>query len=609
MKNSGEQFIHKIDSKLHTSQPVEHEKKRKKRADGAVSQKPADKLTDWFRVLERTHSHTDPAVNERIRQYYHKEHVIKPEDIPEGYFENQKRLAKELGHGEIEITDELRQQNTEVIISDQKSTLNNWVDYLSSSDSSSYPMWAKYWAFKNMVKLSSYDKEKKAFGKRDKGTVAPFPDLNREALAYVVDIIVKKANKEHIPVEQDNFELQNLIYGESFAKLYAYAIEKVTPTKEGELTSTKGKWVKYNKDSDHMPLVQSLQGHGTGWCTAGESTAQVQLQGGDFYVYYSYDKDNKPTVPRAAIRMQGDSIGEVRGIAKEQNLDPYISGVVKKKLAEFPDGKDYEKKTSDMNHLTQIDNKVKLSQPLTKGDLIFLYELDGSIEGFGYQKDPRIEEIRKTRNLQEDAPIVFNCAPNEIAYKQKDVNKNTKAYIGPLFSGIFTKNIEYIYTSFPEGKITKMETTIGGMNKEELIKELENNSRISDYAKQMMDNPDFIVSKKQEQIPLIKLTVKALGFPNGATTNEIYKRADELSLDLCPAETGPQLRLQFIDQPIGTWIYIGMKQISVAHGNPDVFVVCRGLGGSRWLSSFWAGPTHVWRPGPAFVFRPRKLDA
>ncbi len=60
---------------------------------------------------------------------------------------------------------------------------------------------------------------------------------------------------------------------------------------------TEGHWVKYEQGSDHVPLVISLQGHGTGWCTAGESTAKLQLKAGDFYVYYSLDGDGQPTIP------------------------------------------------------------------------------------------------------------------------------------------------------------------------------------------------------------------------------------------------------------------------------------------------------------------------
>ena len=177
MEKFGEQFLHKKDSNLHQSEPVEHEMARKKERGEKVSQKPADKISDWLKVIEKTHMghREDPRVLERIKNYYHKEHVIKPEDVPERYFENQRRIAREQGHGDIEITDEMKEQLTEVIISDQESTLDNWVDYLSSSDSDSYPTWSKYWAFKGMLKLAAYDKEKHAFGKRSKDTVAPFP--------------------------------------------------------------------------------------------------------------------------------------------------------------------------------------------------------------------------------------------------------------------------------------------------------------------------------------------------------------------------------------------------------------------------------------------------
>lgn len=165
----GEQFIHKKYSDLHTSKAVEHEQERRKRASQETSQKPADKLSDWFNVLERTHSHHDnPAAMRRIKEYYHKKHVIRPEDIPESYFENQTRMMREQGHGDVEITDELKKQGIEVIIADQKSTLDNWIDYFTNPDSSAFPTWAKYWAFTSMLKLGSYDKEKKDSLKENK---------------------------------------------------------------------------------------------------------------------------------------------------------------------------------------------------------------------------------------------------------------------------------------------------------------------------------------------------------------------------------------------------------------------------------------------------------
>jgi hypothetical protein len=455
MENFGEQFLHKRDPKLHTSEAVEHEKERLEAREEETSQKPAEKISDWLEVIKQTHTghRDDPQVMERIKNYYHKEYVIDPNEIPEGYYENQKRLAREQGHGDIDITEEMRKQLSEVVVKDQETTLDNWTSYFTSPDADAYPMWAKYWAFTSMLKLSTFDKEKHTFAKRDKGTVAPFPDINREALAYVVDAIIKKANNEKIEATENNPELKQLLDGASFGKLYAYAIEKVTPTEKNELETTEGEWIKYEQNSDHMPLVNSLQGYGTGWCTAGESTAEAQLKGGDFYVYYSNDKEGKPTIPRVAIRMNENKIGEVRGIAHDQNMDPYIGDVVKEKLAQFPDGKQYEKKEADMKLLTKIENKTKKGENLNKDELLFIYEIDSKIEGFGYQRDPRIEEIISQRNPQEDAPIVFDCEPNLIAHGPKEINKNTKAYIGeftPKVLKSFPKSIEHIYTKFPE---------------------------------------------------------------------------------------------------------------------------------------------------------------
>jgi hypothetical protein len=622
----GEQFLHKKYSELHTSKPVEHEQERRKIAiehsntvGNEISHKPAEKIASFLDILERTHmKHQDEnnpnydlRVIERIKKSYHKQYVIKPEEIPESYFDLQKKLARDRGYGDVNLTSEMRKQLTEVIIGDQESTLDNWVDYLSSKDSDAYPMWAKYWAFRSMLKLSTYDKEKRSFSIRDKGTTAPFVDLDREALAYVVDIIVKKAKRENIPAQEDNPEFQKIVQSENFAKLYAYAIEKVTPEKQENLINTKGEWVRYFKGSDPMSLVKTLQGHGTGWCTAVESTAKTQLQGGDFYTYYSYDQNGNPSIPRAAIRMEGDNIGEVRGIAHQQNLDPFIGPIVKEKLSEFPDGKKYEKKEADMNHLTEIDRRQRLGLPLSKQNLAFIYEIESPIEGFGYQRDPRIEEIRNQRKPQEDMLIVFECTSDQIAHNPQEINQNTKAYLGPLSPGIFqlTQNhgIEHIYTKFPESKIQKYNIEIGGKTKDQLEQELENRKDIyfGDWAKDIINKPDFTTSQETKDMKLVRLTVAELGFPDGATTDEIYKRADELGLDLCPAEVGPQLRLQ---SDIKDWTLIAMKQITGSDGRPGVFDLI-SVGGQLGLSTDSAASDEHWRADLPWVFSLRKLAA
>lgn len=606
MKNP--EFIKKKYSDLHTSQEI---KAAAWWTGEKLKDNPAERIQAFLNFFNNIIEAKKPEEKERginaIKELFHQKFVIKPEEVPESYFALQQRLAREQGHGDIEITKEARNQLTEVIITDQQSSLDKWIDYLASPDAM-YPDWLKYYAMRSVIKIGEYDKEKKAFTKRTKGTVKPFPDLNREALAYVLDAIEKKHKQADLDfgemAEDEKQEFAKLLQGENFAKLYAWAIEKVTPASQEALASTKGKWVKYDKDSDHMPLVKSLQGHGTGWCTAGESTAQTQLAGGDFYVYYSYDEKGQPKIPRAAIRMQEGKIAEVRGIAKEQNLDPHIGDVVKKKLTEFLDGKEYEKKTDDMKKLTLIDNKTKAGKELIKDDLIFLYEIDSKIEGFGYQKDPRIKELLSQRNPLKDASIVFDCQPNQIAHNKEEINKETKAYIGELYPGIFDqlKDVERIYTSFPEGKIMQKEITSGGKTAKELEKEFKDSgNKIYDWAKEMMASKDFKPAKKKEKLSLVVLSVADLGFPQGATRQEIYDQAQKLGLEIVPVETGPQLRLQYEDQPMGEYLLVGSEPLTASSGNLRVFRVGHDDVG-RWLDSCIGLPDDRWDSDDRWVF-------
>ncbi len=599
---------------LHNAPEVEFATKRTKTRTGErVSQDPASRIQNYLERFTGILEREDPKHRERgieaLKQVLRNKFVIKPEEIPEGYFENQRRIARELGHGDVDVPNEVREQLTEVVITDQATTLDNWIDYLSSKDAT-YPDWLKYYAVRSVLGMGAYDKEKHQFGKRSKGTTKPFPDLNREALSNVLDAIEKNNSETGFDysklAEDDRPQFEKLLTGENFAKLYAFAIEKVTPASQEQLTSTAGEWVKYDQGSDHLSLVQSLQGHGTGWCTAGESTAKAQLENGDFYVFYSLDAKGQPIIPRAAIRMQEGKIGEVRGVAAEQNLDPTIAPVVEAKLKEFPDGAAYEKKTADMKQLTAIEQAVKAEKPLTSAHLRFLYEIDSPIEGFGYQRDPRIAELRSTRNPEADMPIVFECSPDKIAHNTGEITEDTEAYVGPLVPGIFQmlpENIEHIYASFPEGRIRQDTVEIGGISKEELLRQLEEKGiKLSDYARDMLNSSDFTTGEEKESAQLIRLSVESLGFPQGATTDEIYRKAEELGLELCPAEVGPQYRLKYTAQPMNEWLRIGMKQIAGRDGDPSVFYLVRREDG-LWLRHDWAEPDRRWNPEYLFAFR------
>ena len=593
---------------LQTSEDVvEAVEKQERLTEERVPNNPNDRIEAYMDRLENIFLNENKDVRERniemLREPIYDAFIIKPENVPESYFELQKRIAAERGQHVEEIPQDARDQMIDVIIKDQKASLDSWIDYLTSDDAV-YPTWFKYFAFRNVIKLSQFDKELGKFKERTDSTTAPFPDIYREPLAQICDAYERVASDNKALKEPEVREL----FSKKFPSIYAELIQKSLAAQFENREGTNGEWIKYEQgnDEDAQALFESLDGKGTGWCTAGKSTAETQINSGDFYVYYTYDKAGKPTQPRIAIRMEGEHIGEVRGILPHQALEPQMSEALDAKLTEFgPEADRYKKKSHDMKLMTDLATKQEKGEVFTQSELSFLYELDSKIEGFGYSKDPRIEELRSKRDTIKDVPVIFGCALKEIAQKPEEVDENTKAYIGPLFPGVFKLNLDHVYTAFPEGKIQKYETTIGGKTKDELVSELQQKDiYVADWAKDLLNSKDFETSKSAEELDLVRVSVGDLGFPNGATTDQIYARASEFGLELCPAEVGPHLRLQ---SDISDYTYIAMKQIAAASrdGSPLVFDLRRD-GAELELNADSAKPSHRWGADDQFIFRLRK---
>ena len=422
MRNAWLDMISKVYTNLHNSDRV--------LKASNISDKKRERLLKYFERLEELHNKvakTKSVTGEKLlKNFYYDLYVIKPENIPDAYFQNQVRLARERGYGNIKLTEEDKRRMTEEVIDDQKKSLDKWIEYfLYDEESKSYGMWEKYWVFQGLQNLGKYDKETGKFSKRDKTTVYPFPPVEREyiftTLKLMEDFLKDKKSEEDIK--------QALSTG-NFKLLYEYVIKQSFLKGEHQSNSDDGKWIKYEQGSDYNILRDSLQGYYTGWCTAaGENFAKDQLAGGDFYVYYSLDENGEAKVPRIAIRMDGkDKIGEIRGIADNQNMEPEMMSILEEKLKEFPDKGEYLKKEHDMKLLTLIDKKVNNNIDLTVEELKFLYEIDDQIIGFGFKKDPRIEEIKRKRNERRDYSLIFNVKEEEVALSQKEWLNNPKKF-------------------------------------------------------------------------------------------------------------------------------------------------------------------------------------
>ena len=405
--------LHESDAVMHTSN--ENTKKR-------------ERIYKYFERLERVHNKVSNSKNKSsellLKKFYYDMYVVKPENIPDSYFQNEQRIMRERGYGNVELTSERKQILIDQIISDQKESLDKWIEYfLYDEESKSYEMWEKYWVFQGLQKLGKFDKEKMKFSKRDKTTVYPFPPVEREAIFSTLKLM-----EDYIKGKDTEEEIRNALGSGNFKTLYEYSMKQIMLKGERQNNTTEGKWVKYEQGSDYNLLRNSLQGYYTGWCTAaGENFAKGQLANGDFYVYYTMDENNEPKVPRIAIRMDGkDTIGEIRGIADNQNMEPEMMPILNEKLEEFPDKDRYQKKEYDMQYLTSIDRKVQKGIELSIDELRFLYEIDSKIEGFGYEEDPRIKEIKSNRDNCEDLAKIFNCTKDEISDDKNDVLSGKK---------------------------------------------------------------------------------------------------------------------------------------------------------------------------------------
>ena len=422
MRNAWLDMISKVYTNLHNSDRV--------LKASNVSDKKRERLLKYFERLEKLHnkvSKTKSVNGEKLlKNFYYDLYVIKPENIPDTYFQNQVRLARERGYGNIELTEEDKMRKTEEVIDDQKKTLDKWIEYfLYDEESKSYEMWEKYWVFQGLQNLGKYDKETGKFSKRDKTTVYPFPPVERE---YIFTTL--KLMEDFLKDKKCEEDIKQALSTGNFKLLYEYVIKQSFLKGEHQSNSDDGKWIKYEQGSDYNILRDSLQGYYTGWCTAaGENFAKSQLTGGDFYVYYSLDKNGEAKVPRIAIRMDGKyEIGEIRGIADNQNMEPEMMTILEEKLKEFPDKDKKKKKEHDMKLLTLIDKKVNNNIELTLDELKFLYELDNKIEGFGYEKDPRIGEIKRKRNKRRDYSLIFNVKEEEVALSHEEWLNNPEKF-------------------------------------------------------------------------------------------------------------------------------------------------------------------------------------
>lgn len=166
---------------------------------------------------------------------------------------------------------------------------------------------------------------------------------------------------------------------------------------------------------------------------------------------------------------------------------------------------------------------------------------------------------------------------------------------------------------YPDCAMITRLVEVGGLTKSQLIQKLQEYSILmNEYGQRLLADDKFTTSATKYILQTVELTVGDLGFPKGATTAQIFKKANDLELELCPHELGPHLRLKYLDQPEG---YSGNQQHQAPSGSitiaseiltedddfPKGFYL-RRINGVLWLRGYLADHLHVWNPDDHFIF-------
>jgi hypothetical protein len=103
---------------------------------------------------------------------------------------------------------------------------------------------------------------------------------------------------------------------------------------------------------------------------------------------------------------------------------------------------------------------------------------------------------------------------------------------------------------------------------------------VGNSAAEALARPAFTLSNTRAAVTLLTVTAADLGFKGDTVPlRQIYELAQQLGFGLAPPEIAPQLRLQYLDQPVGEFLVIGMNPIRTWTGEEVILTVANGGAG------------------------------
>jgi hypothetical protein len=162
--------------------------------------------------------------------------------------------------------------------------------------------------------------------------------------------------------------------------------------------------------------------------------------------------------------------------------------------------------------------------------------------------------------------------------------------------------------------------SVGGLSRRELLAALRKLGVRLNASAEVLLNSDAFDGQRLESFYVVQHTVAQLGFTDGANLSSIIDTGRETGLSLCPATTGPYLRLVMIDQPTAPdsvmsngsapsgSITVAAAPLRNEDDYPKGFYL-RSVDGVLWLRGYRASDRHVWSPHDRLAFRDNSSSA
>jgi GNAT superfamily N-acetyltransferase len=312
----------------------------------------------------------------------------------------------------------------------QSETLSQWKDYLNQSDYSD----AFKYIILDAVLTHNYDFKTGSYTKRSNKTIRNFTPFDAGTLASIYDSESKALLKDYVEVQANN--VNNIVGANSMVS-----------TKEG-------KWLKFDGGNNAQDLSNTANKlsqlvQNTYWCT--KTNALNQLKGGDFYVYVTDDEKGE-YVPRIAVRMDGDKVGEVRGNASsKQDLEPDMLPVADKFLKEsIPNdsGKKWLDSIAYNNKVKDFTKNIE-DKDMSMDDILEYFDIikDAKKYSVDYGENGLVSKLTENIKVKVRYGDVAEDLRGKIALYSSGIESNTEILINDYYdssSVVFPKNLKYI---------------------------------------------------------------------------------------------------------------------------------------------------------------------